>query len=650
MATNFQFKYLTAPTGELSGQSMVQQTEDAINAIGAIASQSETDSESAMAIANQALTKADNAQSVANNLSVQMEALSASVQTIQETVDANTEATANAVSLAQASANSAQVSELSAKSALANSTSAQLAADLSAASAEASETSASEAQVSAAESAEAAAQAQAKAEEAQSNAETAQAAATTAADAASGSAGSAATSATSASDSADLSKAWAVSTESPDSEADADSDTGLTQSSRTWALASKTSATSAQTSADSASESASSAQTYADNATRSATTATTAATTATTKASEAEASATAAAQALEDADVSTVLRYTEQSLTDDQKTQALANVGAASTTDLASYLPLSGGTMTGAITQSQTLLADKDGDSSFIEIRSATSTSTGARLRMDSTGSDNPGEFWLDTGGTVYRLKGAPSGTLSWNGKTFKVGDSSDGRISRTVNTSYVALDGGSGWEQGASLLCYGKASSSTAGAFLLSAHTDSAETRLWGRPDGTLTWAGTFTANGYIYVNPVSSSSAEGGQIELMHGTNSSYGVCLDTTGGSFRVFGNGGSVGSTFVMNPQTGYLTAPVIQATSDIRKKSDLKEVSPDLSSIKTYSYVLKDDGKRHVGLVAQEVEKVIPTAVTEDDEGMKSLDYNSVVAALVAEVNALKKRVEELEEA
>lgn len=96
-------------------------------------------------------------------------------------------------------------------------------------------------------------------------------------------------------------------------------------------------------------------------------------------------------------------------------------------------------------------------------------------------------------------------------------------------------------------------------------------------------------------------------------------------------------------------SGTFKATTLQSTSDIRKKSEIKEVAPDLSSIKTYEYVLKDDGKRHVGLIAQEVEKVIPEAVSEDDDGFKSLDYNSVVAALVGEVNALKKRVAELEE-
>lgn len=90
------------------------------------------------------------------------------------------------------------------------------------------------------------------------------------------------------------------------------------------------------------------------------------------------------------------------------------------------------------------------------------------------------------------------------------------------------------------------------------------------------------------------------------------------------------------------------APSFQATSDRRLKEGLTKKHYDLSSLSAYRYVLKDDGKTHVGLVAQEVEKVIPEAVSAGKDGFLALDYNAVVAALVDEVNRLKARVAELE--
>ena len=97
-------------------------------------------------------------------------------------------------------------------------------------------------------------------------------------------------------------------------------------------------------------------------------------------------------------------------------------------------------------------------------------------------------------------------------------------------------------------------------------------------------------------------------------------------------------------------SAVVKAPSFQTTSDARKKTGLTPVHPDLSGLTAYRYTLKDDGKTHVGLVAQEVEKVIPEAVSEDKEGFLALDYNAVVAALVDEVNRLRERVEALEAA
>lgn len=118
----------------------------------------------------------------------------------------------------------------------------------------------------------------------------------------------------------------------------------------------------------------------------------------------------------------------------------------------------------------------------------------------------------------------------------------------------------------------------------------------------------------------------------------------------------GNLGSGGGTLSYTNPGDYFAfsavvkAPSFQATSDARKKTGLTPVHPDLSGLTAYRYTLKDDGKTHVGLVAQEVEKVIPEAVSEDKEGFLALDYNAVVAALVDEVNRLRERVEALEAA
>ncbi len=53
-------------------------------------------------------------------------------------------------------------------------------------------------------------------------------------------------------------------------------------------------------------------------------------------------------------------------------------------------------------------------------------------------------------------------------------------------------------------------------------------------------------------------------------------------------------------------------------------------------------------KHNIGLVAEEVEKVLPDLVhTEDTTGIKSLAYQNIVAVLVEAVKDLKSEIDDL---
>ena len=103
--------------------------------------------------------------------------------------------------------------------------------------------------------------------------------------------------------------------------------------------------------------------------------------------------------------------------------------------------------------------------------------------------------------------------------------------------------------------------------------------------------------------------------------------------------------------VANPSTGTLSATVLTATSDARVKEIIEEVRDvDFSQLHTYRYTFKSDKTKteRVGLLAQEVQQVIPEAVI-DNNGTYALDYNAVVSALVAKVNQLEERIAQLED-
>ena len=118
----------------------------------------------------------------------------------------------------------------------------------------------------------------------------------------------------------------------------------------------------------------------------------------------------------------------------------------------------------------------------------------------------------------------------------------------------------------------------------------------------------------------------------------------CLKTTGGT--ISGNLAVTGTCTV----SGALQGKTVKATSDRRLKENLTTPTYDLSSLKAYRYTFTGEPVYHVGLIAQEVERVIPEAVAEGENGYLALDYNAVVAALVNAVNSLQAQINQLKEA
>lgn len=83
-------------------------------------------------------------------------------------------------------------------------------------------------------------------------------------------------------------------------------------------------------------------------------------------------------------------------------------------------------------------------------------------------------------------------------------------------------------------------------------------------------------------------------------------------------------------------------------SDKHSKENIVSISNALEKVKaldgkTYNYKTKDSKDRDGGLVAQDIEKVLPEAIVEID-GVKYVKYEAVVALLVNAVNELARKV------
>jgi len=93
-------------------------------------------------------------------------------------------------------------------------------------------------------------------------------------------------------------------------------------------------------------------------------------------------------------------------------------------------------------------------------------------------------------------------------------------------------------------------------------------------------------------------------------------------------------------------------------SDEKLKKDVEKIDGALdkvSQLNGYTFEYKHDGKKSAGVIAQEVEKVLPTAVEEkrlafhshDGEVYKTVQYDQLHGLLIEAIKELKAEIEEL---
>lgn len=98
-------------------------------------------------------------------------------------------------------------------------------------------------------------------------------------------------------------------------------------------------------------------------------------------------------------------------------------------------------------------------------------------------------------------------------------------------------------------------------------------------------------------------------------------------------------------------SGNITSQSVYTTSDTRLKSDIQRIASEdaldkLTRIGGYSF--KKDGKECVGLLAQEVDQVLPQVVGSNENGLLSVAYGDITALLIEALHGIQARLERLE--
>jgi hypothetical protein len=92
---------------------------------------------------------------------------------------------------------------------------------------------------------------------------------------------------------------------------------------------------------------------------------------------------------------------------------------------------------------------------------------------------------------------------------------------------------------------------------------------------------------------------------------------------------------------------------VTAYSDIRLKDNIRVIDHAIEKVKAIRgvYFTRNDQddklKLHTGIIAQEVELVLPEVVSEDNEGKKNVAYGNMVGLLIEAIKEQQKQIDEL---
>ena len=177
-----------------------------------------------------------------------------------------------------------------------------------------------------------------------------------------------------------------------------------------------------------------------------------------------------------------------------------------------------------------------------------------------------------------------------------------------------------------------------------------------------TATSAGALTGRPSITVAGLSTSDGTNGYLVLSNGSGANPGYTAFYNNAGTRVGYCGWNSTSQLMLEVENGYTgwyctgtftASGDVIAYSDAKLKTDLQIIGNALdkvSQINGYTFVRtdKDDKTRKAGLIAQEVQKVLPEVVTESD-GTLGVSYGNMVALLVEALKEERKAREALEE-
>lgn len=153
-------------------------------------------------------------------------------------------------------------------------------------------------------------------------------------------------------------------------------------------------------------------------------------------------------------------------------------------------------------------------------------------------------------------------------------------------------------------------------------------------------------SANGKIYGSEMRVGNGQSGEKRVRL-TDNVGDVYFALNGTAFNLYDVVAGI-NRWTTDSSGNFTAAGNVTAYSDIRFKSNVKTIENPLELVSRMRGVTFDrDGRAGVGVIAQEMEQVLPEVVLTGDDGIKSVAYGNIVGVLIEAVKELKAEVDSL---
>ena len=137
------------------------------------------------------------------------------------------------------------------------------------------------------------------------------------------------------------------------------------------------------------------------------------------------------------------------------------------------------------------------------------------------------------------------------------------------------------------------------------------------------------------------------GDDLELYH--NGTDGIIDNTGDGNLKLLDAGSTkleVASSGV-NVTGDMVASGNVTAYSDAKLKTEISSIDNALDivgKLRGVNYKWLSNGQADIGVIAQEVEEVVPEVVKTTEDGTKTVDYGRLVSILINAINELKEEI------